>query len=159
MRARIATVLIAALVALAAVGCGSQGEDTTPLACREGAGAYLTALRAAPGEVRVGSETAISECLSQNQEPGNLATVGGALIEAATRLNADARAEPSGDAAAQLGYLIGAVERGAAETEGIHSDLVRRLVVAARFAPDRDPLSQAFQRAYREGFDAGRDHG
>ena len=158
MRAAIATVLIACLAALAAGGCGGQ-DDSTPVACLEGTGAYLTALGDAPGAVKVGGETAISECLAPNQTAGDLSTVGVALVEAATRLNAEARAQPGGDAALQLGYLIGAAERGAAETEGIHSDLLRRLAVAARFAPDRDPLSQAFQQAYREGFDAGNARG
>ena len=157
MRASIATLLIAGLAALAA-GCGSQG-DSTPVACLEGTGAYLAALRAAPGAVEVGGETAISECLAQNQSAGDLSTVGTALVEAATRLNAAARARPGGAANVELGYLLGAAERGAAETEGIHSDLVRRLAVAARFAPGREPLSQAFQQAYREGFDAGNARG
>jgi len=158
MRASIATVLISGLAALAAAGCGGQ-SDSTPLACLEGTGAYLTALRDAPGAVKVGEEAAISECLAANQTAGDLSTVGVALVEAATRLNAEARAQPGGEASLELGYLVGAAERGAADTEGIHSDLLRRLAVAARFAPDRDPLSRNFRQAYREGFDAGHEHG
>jgi hypothetical protein len=158
MRASIATVLLACVAALAVAGCGGQ-DDSTPVACLEGTGAYLTALREAPGAVEVGGETAISECLAPNQTAGDLSTVGVALVEAATQLNAEARAEPSGNAGVELGYLLGAAERGAEETEGIHSDLLRRLAVAARFAPDREPLTPAFQRAYREGFDAGNAHG
>jgi hypothetical protein len=158
MRAPIATVLIACMAALAAAGCGSQ-DDSTPVACLEGTSAYLSALRAAPGAVKVGGETPIGQCLTQNQTAGDLSTVGSALVEAATRLNAEARAEPGGRAGVELGYLVGAAERGAAETEGIHTDLLRRLAVAARFAPDREPLSPAFQKAYREGFDAGHAHG
>lgn len=158
MRALIATVSIACLSALAATGCGGQ-DDSTPVACLEGTGAYMRALEKAPGAVELGGETAISECLAPNQTAGDLATVGVTLVETATRLNADSRAEPGGDAALRLGYLIGAAERGAEETEGIHTDLLRRLLVAARFAPDRTPLSADFMAAYREGFDAGRDHG
>src|SRR5882757_9573819 len=123
MRARIATLLLAGAAVLAAAGCGSQ-DDSTPVACLEGTGAYLTALKAAPGAVEVGGEATISECLARNQQAGDLSSVGIALVEAATRLNADARAEPGGAAAVQLGYLIGAAERGAADTEGIHTDLV-----------------------------------
>ena len=74
MRASIATLLIAGLAALAA-GCGSQG-DSTPVACLEGTGAYLAALRAAPGAVEVGGETAISECLAQNQSAGRSRALG-----------------------------------------------------------------------------------
>jgi len=147
------------LVALAlAIGCGSS-DDSTPVACLEGADAYQRALSAAPGEVLLGDEALISECLTRNQSSGDLTRVGEAMIETATALNAQARAEPDSDAAVQLGYLLGAAKRGAEEGEGIHSDLVRRLVVAARFAPGKQPLSQEFLAGYREGFDAGRAGG
>lgn len=159
MRARSALVLsLASLLALAAVGCGGGKDTSTPDACLEGTGAYLKALAAAPGEAMLGGETPISECLARNQEGGDLATVGEAMVTTATRLNAEARAEPGGRANVRLGYLLGAAERGADRTEGIHTDLLRRLTVAARYSP-RPPLPLAFQRAYREGFEAGRDHG
>jgi hypothetical protein len=158
MRRATAIVLLALGAAMAAAGCGKE-EPTTPVACLEGSGAYLRALAAAPGEVRLGGETPISECLVESQEAGDLARVGEATIGAATELNAEARAEDDGEASLRLGYMAGAVQRGADRTEGIHSDLLRRLTVAARFAPGRDPLSPAFLAAYRRGFDAGRDHG
>ncbi|MGV1048910.1 MAG: hypothetical protein ACOYD4_10360 [Solirubrobacterales bacterium] len=156
-RARFATA-IAALAVLVA-GCGSQNDDSTPLACLEGTGAYLEALRTAPAAVRLGGETPISDCLAENQQGGDLATVGEAMVEAATRLNAEARAEPGGDANLRLGYLLGAAEAGTAETEGIHADLIRRLLVAARFAPSDDPLPPGFLATYQRGFDAGRERG
>jgi hypothetical protein len=147
------------LVALAlAIGCGSS-DDSTPIACLEGPDAYRQALKAAPGEVLLGDETLVSECLTRNQSSGDIARVGEALIETAMGLNAEARAEPEGDAAVELGYLLGAVQRGAEESEGIHSDLVRRLVVAARYAPGKQPLPPQFRAAFREGFDAGRASG
>lgn len=150
---RFVVALVLAALALAAAGCGGS-DDSTPVACLEGAGAYEKALGDAPGEVLLQGETPISDCLARNQTGGDLSRVGEAMIEAATRLNAESR-EGTGDAALQLGYLIGAAERGAEESEGIHADLVRRLTVAARYAPDRQPLSQQFLSAYREGFDAG----
>lgn len=158
MRAAIAVALACLLAAPIGAGCGSQA-DSTPVACLEGPNAYLAALHAAPGEAKVGGETPISECLAPNQQPGDLANVGSTLVEVATRLNAQAREEPGGPAALQLGYLIGAAEKGAGETEGIHSDLIRRLTVAARFAPDAAPLDARFRAAYLEGFDAGRERG
>jgi hypothetical protein len=151
------SLLAMVLAGAIASGCGDQ-DDSTPVACLEGAAAYERALAAAPGEVRLEGETPISECLTPNQTAGDLARVGEAMIEAATDLNAEARTE-GGDAALQLGYLLGAAERGSEESEGIHSDLVRRLTVAARYAPDRQPLSPEFLDAYREGFDAGRSGG
>lgn len=153
MEVRIAIVLALA-AALAASGCGSM-DDSTPAACREGSGAYLRALKAAPGAVTLAGETPISDCLAENQKGGDLATVGTAMVEAATKLNAEARAEPGNEANVELGYLLGAAERGAARTEGIHVELIRRLSTAARYSPDNQPLPPAFQRAYKEGFDAG----
>ena len=147
---------VAALVALA--GCGSA-DESTPVACLEGAGAYQRALKAAPDEVLLEDETLISECLTRNQSGGDLTRVGEALIETATALNAEAREDPGGAANLQLGYLLGAVERGAEESEGIHSDLVRRLVVAARFVPNKQPSPAGFLPTYGEGFEAGHSGG
>lgn len=155
MRARIGIALLA-LAVLA--GCG-QPNDSTPVACLEGEGAYLKALDAAPGEVKLGGETLISECLAENQKAGDLATVGTALVGVATKLNAEARAEPGGDANLRLGYLLGAAERGASQTDGIHAELIRRLTSAARYSPDNRPPSADFLRVYREGFDAGQAGG
>ncbi len=156
MRLSTAIVLgLACLAALAAAGCGSQGDSSTPVACLEGEAAYLEALKAAPGEVELTGETLISECLAENQQAGDLATVGETLVTTATKLNAEARAEPGGDANLQLGYLLGAAQRGAEKTEGIHSDLIRRLTVAARFAPGAQPLGKEFLATYAKGFTAG----
>jgi hypothetical protein len=153
----VAALLIAGL-AIALSGCGGS-DDSTPVACLEGAGAYEEALTAAPGEVLLGGETPISECLARNQSGGDLARVGEAMIETATALNAEARAEPGGDANLQLGYLLGAVQRGSEESEGIHSDLLRRLIVAARYAPGKQPIPREFVVAYRTGYAAGRTDG
>jgi len=153
----VAAALLAAL-ALAGVGCGNQ-EDSTPVACLGGAAAYEKALREAPGEVLLGDETPISDCLAENQQAGDLARVGEATLETATALSAQAREEDGGDTALRLGYLIGAAERGAETSEGIHSDLVRRLTVAARYAPGGQPLSPAFMRSYKAGYAAGQERG
>jgi len=158
MRARFGS-FVAVLGCLAALaGCGGQ-DDSTPVACLEGASAYEKALREAPGEVLLGDETPISDCLASNQQAGDLARVGEAMVETATTLNAEARKADGGQPAVELGYLLGAAQRGAEDSEGIHADLVRRLTVAARFAPGREPLSPQFLSAYREGFDAGHSGG
>lgn len=147
------------IIALALLaGCGDS-DDSTPVACLEGAEAYERALAAAPEEVLLEDETPISECLTRNQTGGDLSRVGEAMLETVTALNAEAREDPGGEASLRLGYMLGAVRRGSEESEGIHSDLLRRLVVAARFAPGKQPLPPEFVRAYREGFDAGRAGG
>jgi hypothetical protein len=155
---RLWIVIFSACLVATAAGCG-KGDESTPAACLEGPATYLRALEAAPAAVKLEGETPISECLIQNQSGGDIARVGESLVLTATRLNADATADPGGEANLQLGYLVGAVERGIEETEGIHADLLRRLEVAARYAPGRRPPSAAFLRTYREGFDAGRSGG
>jgi hypothetical protein len=149
---------LAVLVAVLAAGCGAA-NDTTPVACLEGAGAYLGALGGAPGEVKLRGEVPISDCLAENQKAGELAAVGTSLVAAATKLNAEARAEPGGAANLQLGYLLGAAQRGADRTQGIHTELMRRLAVAARYSPDNRPLPPAFLSTYRQGYDAGNTRG
>lgn len=143
---------------LIAAGCGAP-DDSTPVACLEGAPAYLRALEDAPGEVELGGATPISGCLAQNQTGGDLATVGNAMLTATTKLNVEARAEPGRAANLRLGYLLGAAERGAEHTEGIHAELIRRLSAAARYSPDNQPLPATFLDAYQRGFDAGRARG
>jgi hypothetical protein len=157
MRPVLAILLLAA-TAWTAAGCGGP-SDATPVACLEGSGAYLSALRDAPGEVRLRGETPISECLVENQKAGGLATVGTAMVAAATELNASARVEPGGAANLRLGYLLGAAQRGAAGTNGIHAELIRRLSAAASYSPDNQPLPATFSRTYKRGFSAGEDHG
>ncbi len=150
--------IVALCLGLLAAGCGGP-DDSTPVACLEGSPAYLKALEAAPGEVTLGDGTPISECLAPNQTAGDLATVGLTLLRTTTRLNAGARAEPGGDANLQLGYLLGAAQRGAEETEGIHDELVRRLTAAARYSPAGRPLPAVFLSTYRRGFDSGHAEG
>ncbi|HEX2096589.1 MAG TPA: hypothetical protein VHF50_04410 [Solirubrobacterales bacterium] len=151
------TVAVASTVALAS--CGST-SDATPVACLEGPDAYLDALGDAPAEVKLGGEAPISACLAENQQGGDLATVGRSVVEAATKLNSEASGARDDEAALELGYLLGAAARGAEETGGIHADLLRRLDVAARYGPTggRQP-SASFQRAYERGYEAGREQG
>jgi hypothetical protein len=151
-----ATAIVAAL-ALAIAGCSSQEDEETPSACLVEAPAYLKALRAAPGEVRLEGTTQISDCLTPEQDGGELAQVGSAMIAAATELNGEGRADPGGAAPVQLGYLSAAVSRGA---DSIHVDLARRVTTAAQFSPEgSDTLSAEFLRGFGRGYEAGRDTG
>lgn len=155
MRGRVATAL-SALIVLA--GCGST-DSSTPVGCLEGTGTYLKALGDAPGAVELSDGTPISACLIENQKAGDLASVGEAMVGAATKLNAEARARPGGAANLRLGYLLGAAERGAGATSGIHADLIRRLTVAARYSPQDRSLPATFLATYRKGFEAGKARG
>ena len=57
------------------------------------------------------------------------------MLDTATELNAEARKDQGGAANVQLGYLIGAAQRGAEVADGIHAELMRRLIAAATYSP------------------------
>ncbi len=145
-----------ALALLLLAGCGGDGNAVAPAACLETSQGYLRALQRAPGEVRLGGTTSISDCLVPEQDAGQLASVGREMIVAATKLNGEARRDPSGAVAVQLGYLLGAVSEGA---DAIHTDLVRRLNSAARFSETGGTLGASFERAFGRGYAAGRRSG
>lgn len=159
MRSR--PILASALLAAAALaGCGSDDPPAAPTACLAEPAAYIEALTVAPADVRLEGETSISACLVEEQEPGALASVGESVLGAANRLNADVRRTGDVDTATALGYLVGAVDRGAADTGGIHQDLRLRISAAARFQPQgQEPFGAGFERAFNEGYAAGRESG
>lgn len=141
------------------VGCGrSDSTGTAPTACLSGSGAYLSALEDAPDRVRLSGGTEISQCLAPRQSGGEMATIGSDLVAAATTLNAKALEDPSGPWSLRAGYLVGAVEKAAWASNGIHTDLVRRINVAANYVPTgADP--EILQPGLNQGLEAGRSRG
>jgi hypothetical protein len=152
---RVAVLLMGATFALIS-GCGNSQDDQAPASCLVGNEAYLKALERAPAPVLLGSTTPISDCLVPQQQAGQLASIGQEMIVAATKLNAEARRDPGGPASLQLGYLIGAVSKGA---DSIHTDLVRRLNSSARFSETGGALPASFERAFGRGYAAGQRSG
>jgi hypothetical protein len=145
-------------LALVAAGCGSSdGGASTPTACLAPAATYLKALEAAPGPVRLSGSTPISDCLVEDQSAGELASVGASLVKAATLLSAAVERHPGAQQALRLGYLVGAVEEGASETSGIHTDLVRRIQAETRILTRGGRSSVGL--AYARGYEAGRRDG
>jgi hypothetical protein len=150
--------LLLIVLALVTAGCGSSdGAANTPTACLAPAATYLKALEAAPGPVRLSGSTPISDCLVEDQPAGELADVGAPLVKAATLLSAAAERHAGAEQALRLGYLVGAVEEGASQTSGIHTDLVRRIQAATRILTRGGRSSVA--RAYARGYEAGRRDG
>jgi hypothetical protein len=152
---RVAAALVAAAIGIAG-GCGDDQDDQAPAACLATNGSYLTALDRAPAPVLLGETTHISDCLVPQQEGGQLASIGQEMVVAATKLNAESRRNPAGPAPLELGYLLGAVSKGA---DSIHTDLVRRLNAAARFSETGGTLPAGFERAFGRGYAAGRQGG
>ena len=155
MLKRVAAAALAGAVLLIG-GCGNNQDDQAPGSCLVGNEDYLKALERAPAPVLLGGTTPISDCLVPEQEGGQLASIGQEMIVAATKLNAEARRDPGGQATLELGYLIGAVSQGA---DSIHTDLVRRLNSSARFSETGGTLPASFERAFGRGYAAGRSSG
>jgi hypothetical protein len=136
------------LAALVVPGC-RQGLERYPPECSNGPGAVRAALAKAPdGDVSI-EGTRLSECLVKNQDPGPLAAFGGSVISVSQRLGD--RAE-RGDKRAllELGYLHGAVQRGADAT--VHDELKFRLDQELLRVNTRSP-------EFRRGDAAGRARG
>lgn len=144
-----------ALAAGAWAGCGDAAA--TPLAegCTATPERIISALGAAPGPVTLEAGSSLSRCIADGTDDGELQAVGIAFSRAAERLRMTAEKDPA--AALRLGYLVGATQRGAARTNGVMAELVRRIEVAAgRTADDASP---AARRALNEGLAAGAELG
>jgi hypothetical protein len=138
------------LAALAFIGCGKDADKGIPSACPADSDQVLAALRRAPAPVRI-QGVALSECLTKRSSPDEVQRVGATYVEAAASLSQDARAHPRGPAPVRLGYLVGAAHRGASSSEGVHSELVRRL--------DQELRGTGPPGAVRRGLRAGRRSG
>jgi hypothetical protein len=139
-----------ALVAAGLAACGSKGSTSVSSACLEPVGAWLSALKSAPGAVRLGGDTQISSCFTGAEPPDVAQTA----VKAATVLNAQARRDPGGQATVSLGYLDGALHAGTAHVPS-EADLLRRVDTAARYNPHGGSLGTAFERAFGKGYAAG----
>jgi hypothetical protein len=120
-----------------------------PGACLDN-GAIPKALVKAPGEVRLAGGTKLSDCLVKTSETADLQEFSITVLNEATKLRAAARESPDGPALVQLGYLRGALERGA--DEGIHDNFLRRL---DQELLDVDRGAAAFRRGETAGLATG----
>ena len=140
--------LVALVLAVPATAC-READPEYPPECSNGTRALRTALANAPdGDVSL-EGVKLSDCLVPADDAGPLAAFGGAVITVSAPLVERAR---HGDqqAALELGYLHGALKRGA--DPGIHDELLFRLDQELLRVDRRSP-------AFRRGEAAGRDHG
>jgi hypothetical protein len=121
-----------ALGVLVLAGCGSQAPKPVPAACFGAPAPIVAALRRAPGPVTLTGATRLSDCVRLARSDSDLQGLGLSLTAVADQLRARASSDPA--AALQLGYLAGAVHRGAATTPGLSAQLARRIEEEA--APD-----------------------
>jgi hypothetical protein len=146
---------LAVVVALALASCGEE-ERSVPSACTGGAAAVQRALAAAPGAVVLPDGSRLSECVAHADTDAELQSTGLTLTAAADGL-ADRAQRGDTVAALQLGYLAGAMRRGAARTAGVGSELQRRIEQAGAYVAADG--GAAAGRALRRGLAAGEARG
>ena len=135
------------MVALAG-GCGASTE--LPAGCLAGPEAILEALESAPKAVRVDG-TPISACFGQTGAADQAPALG-SFVDAAASLAAAVAEDHYSRSALELGYLIGAVHKGAGDPPGVHYELIRRLDLELERIDTESP-------SFREGEKAGRVSG
>jgi hypothetical protein len=143
--------LVAALsMLLILAGCG---EEPLPQACVQTDGDAVAALlRSAPEHATLTGGTALSTCVDRAGSDAELQNLGVVLVGVADRLVA--RSRHDGRAAFELGFLIGAAQRGAGPTGGVQAELVQRLQQTIAF-----DASPAVQAEVERGIAAGRASG
>ena len=145
---------MAAIGTLLVAGCGSSDSSSSdlPAACLGEPRTFLSALERAPAPVRLAGGVPVSRCVRlAARRDGDLQQLGVTLTTVADELHFDARANPR--AAVRLGYLIGAVRRGARQTPGSAAQLARRIEQTASLA---DTLARgALLRGVFDGEDTG----
>jgi predicted small lipoprotein YifL len=132
-------------LAVLLAGCGQSKPDPLPPACSNGPDEIVRALRDAPDHVALSDGTSLSDCVRQAFDDAEVQLLGYSFTPAADTLAGRATA----DAAFQLGYLLGAVRKGAGETNGVHLELVRRIEGTITF--DDPGLLAAARRGAAEG--------
>ena len=136
---RRAVILIAVL---AVAGCGNDKTESLPSACTEGPGAVVKALAKAPAAVTING-TPISHCFNVDATPNDIQIVGTNLLAAAQQLADQGKA-------LELGYLIGAAQRGA-KRNNLGDEIVRRLEAESATATPKT----AYDRGLRAGLSGG----
>ena len=122
------TGVVCVLALLAFGGCG--GRTPPAQVCMEAQpGDVMQALTHAPRHVALADGTSLSQCVRRTIDDSRLQALGATLTLAADELAGRMR---SSDAAAfQLGFLIGAVDRGADQAAGLQEELTNRIAGAA----------------------------
>jgi hypothetical protein len=127
-------------------GCG-QEMASLPDACLSSPDVIRKALKAAPRPVTL-QGTPISACLDQTGGADLAQSVGANLVQTATELVTQVTDAHDSASATQLGYLVGAVRKGAGEPPTLHAELLRRLELEAEGVDTKSP-------SYVEGEQAG----
>ena len=142
------TLIVLGVLLLA--GCGPE-RAAIPDACFGTPASLMSTLRAGP-PVALDDGTRLSDCVSSARSEGELQALGLLYVRVADVLGAQAPSDT--DAAFALGYLAGAVARGAAASSGnIAAQLARRIDQLATIerGVGVDAAAAALGRGRRQG--------
>ena len=120
--------------------------------CLENAATVSRALTRAPGDVRLGGRVKISDCFQNAASSADVQNLGAIFIEATGDTAARVKRAPHSHAAIELGYLVGAVRRGAHTDGGVHYESERRVEQELVGVPTSTP-------EFRRGLEAGQRTG
>ena len=125
-----------------------------PASCFSDADVYARALETAPDPVRLPGGSPISTCVELASQPADLQNLGAVTTRTADRLAEQAETDPR--AALALGYLVGAVQRGAQRTNGTQLELAFRIGRSAgRLGSPPPRIAGALQRGMAAGERSG----
>ena len=141
--------LAGVLLVVLATGCRPAQEETAyPPECENGPQALEAALAHAPDGNVAMEGVPLSDCLVASADAGPLQSFGGSVLTVAETLVERAR-DGDEQAATQLGYLRGALLRGA--DPGVHDELLRRFDQELLRTDRRAPAFRRGEAAGREG--------
>lgn len=144
------TAVACALALLVLGGCAGRPQPSQ--ACIQAQSAdVLRALAHAPRRVALADGTPLSQCVRRTIDDVRLQALGAALTSAADTL--EQRMPTSERAAYQLGFLIGATARGAAQAAGMQDELAHR--VAGSAGLDGGPRRATLLRGRAAGLQSG----
>lgn len=155
---RRAGLFLALLLVTPLASCSrTSGSEKVPSACIDGepsarVAALRSALARAPGQVAFKDGTKISDCLAHDADSGDIQDVGSMLLTVTQQVMRSANGPRDSRALVELGYLAGAVHRGAAKAQGVDGEIERRIQQEMTTV---DTGSAAFTRGERAGRSGG----
>lgn len=144
------------LVVCALAACGEDLPSVSAL-CLERPEPMEAALARAPagGPVALTDGTTIAQCVERTVRDADLQSLGVVLTAVADHLVRRVEDDRDADAARQLGWLVGATQRGAERTNGVSLELARRVGLVAGRLELPTALDEALRAGRADGERAG----
>jgi hypothetical protein len=154
---RRAGLFLALLLVTPLASCSrTSGSEKIPSACTDGepsarVAALRSALAHAPGPVAFHDGTKISDCLAHDAGSGDIQDVGSMLLTVTQQVMRSAKSPRDSRALVELGYLAGAVHRGAAKAQGVDGEIERRIQQEMSTVDTGSAAFMSGERAGRSG--------